>query len=51
MSWLAGGVPNHATGFETFVLHASDDTSQGWRVVWRTLGFDPAPEDPNGAAA
>lgn len=39
MGWLAGGVPNHETGHDVFVLRRAS-VGAPWRVVWRTMMFD-----------
>jgi uncharacterized protein (TIGR02246 family) len=37
MAWLAGGVPNQATGHDVFAFRL---TERGWRAIWRTMSFD-----------
>ena len=36
MAWLAGGVPNHATGHDIFAFRLADGA---WRAIWRTMSF------------
>jgi hypothetical protein len=43
MRWLSGGVANHGAGHDVFVLRAAPDAPAGWRAVWRTMTFEPAP--------
>jgi hypothetical protein len=41
MHWLAGGVPNHAAGYEVFVFGRNSEGTEDWRAVWRTMAVDP----------
>ena len=37
MAWMAGGVPNYATGHDIFAFRFTDGT---WRAIWRAMSLD-----------
>ena len=49
MAWLAGGVPNRATGHDIFVFRRAG-VGGPWRAVWRTMTFE-SPAEKAGAPA